>query len=137
MAKAFHTTTRAGKQRSHGVFRLVDANASAPSPTKREPDLIDAIAADIAADLREYIRDMYPKAIEAASTSFLTSIGNRVRNKVEATLRGPQDEDEVRRRLDENARHRRRVARLRDTRWEEHSPEAAVASIMAGDEVDG
>lgn len=110
--------------------------AGKKAPAKRDPDLIDAIAADIGAELAHYIRTMYPQAVEAASSTFLTSVRNHTRTQVEAMLRGPQDEAEIRKRLEERARHRRRVARGHDTAWEQQPVEAAIA-YAKGDEIDG
>jgi hypothetical protein len=117
--------------------------AFAASPARVGGDLIAAIAADMAAEIRAYVRDMYPGAAEAGGASFLTSIGNHVRSDIEAVLRGPQDEASIRERLDRRARHRREIARLRRlgdqaqaARGHAGATEAIIGALVAPQEID-
>ena len=49
-------------------------------------ELIKAIAADIGTDMVAYIEVMYPKAIEATSSTFKTSVRNHIYNQVMAAI---------------------------------------------------
>ena len=128
---------------SSDQIKTTPALAAATPPARAGGDLIDAIAADIAADLRAYVRRMYPRAVDEYGTGLLTSIGNHVRGDLEALLRGPQDEAAIRERLDWRARHRRELARLQKlgdqaeaARGHAGATEAIIGALVAPQEID-
>ena len=69
-------------------------------------DIIKEIALDIGKEVASHIETMYPKAVEAASSTFLLSVRNCVYNEIMASLE-VIDEDAIRSRLDERRKFRR------------------------------
>lgn len=69
-------------------------------------ELVKAIAEDIGADTAAYIEVMYPKAVEAASSSFKTSVRNHIYNQIMAAIE-VNDEGEVIARLADRKKFRR------------------------------
>jgi hypothetical protein len=69
-----------------------------PAPLSR--DIIKEIAIDIGKEVAAHIETMYPKAVEATSSTFLLSVRNCVYNQIMAALE-TIDEDEIRRRLED------------------------------------
>lgn len=70
-------------------------------------DVIKLIAMDIGKEVASHIETMYPKAVEAASSTFLLSVRNCVHNEIMAAL-GEIEEEAILRRLEERKQFRRR-----------------------------
>lgn len=69
-------------------------------------DLIKQIAMDIGKDTVAYIEVMYPKAIEAASSTFKLSVRNHIFNQIMAAIE-VTDEGPVKARLQERKQFRK------------------------------
>ncbi len=88
-------------------------DASAPAPIEKKPEdpwskeLIQAIAMDIGKETVAYIEVMYPKAIEATSSTFKLSIRNCIYNQIMAAIE-VNDEGEITARLQERKTFRRK-----------------------------
>lgn len=72
------------------------------------PDLVKAMAMDIGKEVAAYIERMYPKAVEATSSTFLTSLRNCVYNEIIATL-GHHSISEIEQWLEIRKRERRKL----------------------------
>lgn len=68
--------------------------------------LVKEIAMDIGKDTVAYIEVMYPKAIEATSSTFKLSIRNHIYNQIMAAIE-VTDEGKIRARLQDRKRFRR------------------------------
>jgi hypothetical protein len=75
-------------------------------PTPLSRDIIKEIALDIGKEVAAHIETMYPKAVEAASSTFLLSVRNCTYNQIMAALE-TIDEDAIRQRLEDRKRFRR------------------------------
>jgi hypothetical protein len=80
-------------QYNEGALPPVTAPHDAQGPWDRE--LVKAIAMDIGKDMVAYIEVMYPKAIEATSSTFKLSVRNHIHNQVMAAIE-LRDEADVR-----------------------------------------
>lgn len=88
---------------------LTKIDPQAPKLTEREPwsrDVVKQIATDIGKDTVAYIEVMYPKAIEATSSSFKLSVRNHIHNQVMSAIELPT-EDAVSDWLASRKKHRR------------------------------
>lgn len=81
-------------------------------PTIYTKDLVREIAMDIGKAVAHHIETMYPKAVEAASSTFLLSVRNSVHNEIIAAIQ-VNDEGAIIARLRERKKHRRKINRLR------------------------
>lgn len=70
-------------------------------------ELVKEIAMDIGKDVCAYVEVMYPRAVEATSSTFLLSLRNSIYNEIMAALDGPMEEASIRARLAERKRFRR------------------------------
>lgn len=70
--------------------------------------LVKEIAMDIGKDVALHIEVMYPRAIEATSSTFLLSVRNSIHNQIMAALDGPIDEESIRKRLADRKAWRKR-----------------------------
>ncbi|QCO00540.1 hypothetical protein D3093_35440 (plasmid) [Azospirillum argentinense] len=88
-------------------------------------ELIKAIAMDIGKDVVAYVEVMYPKAVEATSSTFKLSLRNCVYNEIMAALE-VIDADEIRTRLEERKKFRRQWTKTyRDLRKKDGGSAAA------------
>jgi hypothetical protein len=78
--------------------------AEAPAPLSR--DIIKEIAMDIGKEVVAHIEVQYPKAVAAASSTFLLSVRNCTYNQIMAALE-VIDEDAIRTRLERRKSFRR------------------------------
>lgn len=62
----------------------IDAEPRAEGPWSKE--LVKAIAMDIGKEIAAYIEVMYPKAVEATSSTFLLSVRNSIYNEIMAAI---------------------------------------------------
>lgn len=69
-------------------------------------ELIKEIAMDIGKEVAAYIEAMYPKAVEAASSSFLLSVRNSIYNEIMAAIE-INDEGQIKARLQDRKKFRR------------------------------
>jgi len=69
-------------------------------------DVVKEIAMDIGKEVASHIETMYPKAVEAASSTFLLSVRNCVYNEIMAALE-TIDEQAIRDRLEVRRKFRR------------------------------
>jgi hypothetical protein len=81
------------------------APANPPAPISR--DIVKQIAMDIGKEVASHIEVMYPKAVEATSSTFLLSVRNCVHNEIMAALE-TIDEEAILHRLEERRAFRRR-----------------------------
>lgn len=81
-------------------------------PTIYTKDLVREIAMDIGKAVAHHIETMYPKAVEAASSTFLLSVRNSVHNEIVAAIQ-VNDEGAIIARLQARKKHRRKINRLR------------------------
>ncbi len=99
--------------------------ATADDPRKA---LIKAIALDIGKDTVAYVEYMYPQAVSATSSTFKLSLRNHIYNQIMAALE-VTDEDEVLKRLQERAKHRREFKAFwkknQETDWEAYRAKMA------------
>jgi hypothetical protein len=58
----------------------------APSAPGWSKELVQAIAMDIGKEVAAYIEVMYPKAVEATSSTFLLSVRNSIYNEIMAAI---------------------------------------------------
>lgn len=77
-----------------------------PSPPLSR-DLVKEIAMDIGKEVAAHIEVMYPKAVEAASSTFLLSVRNCTYNEIMAALE-TIDEEAIRERLKTRKSFRRK-----------------------------
>lgn len=70
-------------------------------------DIIKEIAMDIGKEVAAHIETMYPKAVQAESSTFLLSVRNCTYNQIMAAL-DTVDEVAIRERLAAHKQHRRR-----------------------------
>ncbi|MFH5926412.1 hypothetical protein [Roseomonas xinghualingensis] len=82
-----------------------------PEPRPIARDLVKEIAMDIGKAVAEHIERMYPKAVEAASSTFLLSVRNCTHNEIMAALE-TTDENAIRARLARRQKDRRELRRM-------------------------
>ncbi len=82
----------------------VPAPAEQPIPR----DLLKDLAMDVGKEVAAYIERMYPKAVEAVSNTFLSSVRNCVHNEIVATM-GLSSIGEIEQRLAQRKRDRRQL----------------------------
>lgn len=87
------------------------ANLPALPPRPIPPDLVKEMAMDIGKEVAAYIERMYPKAVEATSSTFLLSVRNSIYNEIIAAI-GTSDADEIAARLADRKVARRRLRAL-------------------------
>ena len=78
-----------------------------------ERDVVKLIAMDIGKAVADHIDSMYPKAVAAASSTFLLSVRNTTYNEIMAALK-TTDEDEIRERLRRRKKERAAMKRMRN-----------------------
>ena len=83
-----------------------------PATISPSEALVREIAMDIGKAVVHHIETMYPAAIEATSSTFKLSVRNTVYNEIVAAIK-VIDEEDIRARLVERKRHRRRINALR------------------------
>lgn len=88
-------------------MKNVPALLSQPIPR----DLVKEMAMDIGKEVAAYIERMYPKAVEAASSSFLLSLRNHTYNEIIAAI-GTSDAGEIEARLKDRKLARRQLRAL-------------------------
>lgn len=94
-------------------------SSSEPSGVPWSKELIKEIAMDIGKDTVAYVEVMYPKAIEATSSSFKLSLRNHIYNQIMAAIE-VNDAGEIKAMLAASKKHRRewlgmyRKMRLKD-----------------------
>lgn len=86
---------------------MPDGRTNLPAPVEISRALVREIAMDIGKEVAAHIETMYPKAVEAASSTFLLSVRNCVHNEIIAAL-DTVDETAIRERLERRKRDRRR-----------------------------
>ncbi len=81
-------------------------------PAKIQPpipkDIVKEIAMDIGKQVAHHVKTMYPKAVEATSSTFLLSVRNTTYNAIMAALDVTEEED-IKDRLEKNRKHRRYI----------------------------
>ncbi len=80
------------------------SNESNSGPWDRE--LVKAIAMDIGKEVAAYIEVMYPKAVEATSSTFLLSVRNSIYNEIMAAIE-VNDQGQIGARLQDRKKFRR------------------------------
>lgn len=75
-------------------------------------DVIDAMAYEIGSALCDYIREMYPAAVEATASTFLTSVRNHVRNDIMDAAKNTTPET-VENWIARRLKHRAKLAEIR------------------------
>lgn len=91
---------------------MADNQTTLPALPKREVeplsrDVIKEIAMDIGKEVAAHIETMYPKAVEATSSTFLLSVRNCTYNEIMAALE-TIDEAAIRERLEARKQFRRK-----------------------------
>lgn len=71
-------------------------------------DLLKDLAMDVGKEVAAYIERMYPKAVEATSSTFLLSVRNCIHNEIVATM-GLSSIGEIEQRLERRKRERRQL----------------------------
>ena len=84
------------------------ANLPALPPQPIPPDLVKEMAMDIGKEVAAYIERMYPKSVEAASSTFLLSVRNCIYNQIIDAI-GTSDVGEIERRLIRRKAQRRKL----------------------------
>jgi hypothetical protein len=85
--------------------RVVMRNLPAVPHKPLPKDIIKEIAMDIGKEVAHYIEHMYPKAVEAASSTFLLSVRNSIYNEIMASIE-VNDEGKIIARLQKNKKLR-------------------------------
>jgi len=85
-----------------------DLAVLAPPEQPIPRDLLKDLALDVGKEVAAYIERMYPKAVEAASSTFLLSVRNCVHNEIVATM-GLYSVGEIEQRLAQRKRDRRQL----------------------------
>jgi hypothetical protein len=91
------------------IMRPGFGEVAEPPPHFDEPwskELVEAIAMDIGKDTVAYIEVMYPKAIEATSSTFKLSVRNHIYNQIMAAIE-VTDEGQIKARLQDRKKFRR------------------------------
>lgn len=108
---------------------------SPPPPAVREDapwskEIVQAIAMDIGKDMVAYIEVMYPKAIEATSSTFKLSVRNHIHNQVMEAIK-LRDAESVEAWLTVRKKHRREwlVAYRRIRKMDEVEPTDDVTKL--------
>lgn len=83
-----------------------------PATISPSEALVREIAMDIGKAVVHHIETMYPAAIEATPSTFRLSVRNSVYNEIVAAIK-VIDEEDIRARLVERKKHRRRISGLR------------------------
>jgi hypothetical protein len=96
-----------------------------------DKELISEIAMDIGKSVAQYIDWMYPKAVEAASSSFLLAVRNSIHNEIMAAIE-LNDEGQIIDRLKDRKKWRRGFNKLRKI-TKEASPENAAETLAKMD----
>lgn len=85
------------------------AIALPPAPNHSIPrDLLKDLAMDVGKEVAVYIERMYPKAVEATSSTFLLAVRNCIHNEIVATM-GLSSVGEIERRLEWRKKDRRQL----------------------------
>lgn len=98
-------------------------------------ELVKEIAMDVGKDVCGYVEWMYPKAVEATSSTFLLSLRNSIHNQIMAALDGPTDEVSIRERLAARKTWRRKFKALwkKGREMPEHAWESAATHEMGAE----
>jgi hypothetical protein len=88
---------------------LLDDTRNNEVPWSRE--LVEQIAKDVGAAVAHHISIMYPAAVAATPSTFLTSVRNCVRNEIMAAV-AVSDADQIEARLKDRKAHRRRISTM-------------------------
>lgn len=86
---------------------MLKSESILPALPEMSRQLVGEIAMDIGKEVASHIETMYPKAVEAASSTFLLSVRNCVYNEIMAALE-TIDEASIRARLEARKRFRRK-----------------------------
>jgi hypothetical protein len=84
-----------------------EPHSTLPARLDLSRELVKEIAMDIGKEVASHIETMYPKAVAAASSTFLLSVRNCVFNEIIAAL-DTIDEEAIRNRLEVRKRFRRK-----------------------------
>lgn len=96
--------------------KIVPATIEPEAPIDAKA-MMEAIAWDIGREMVAYIEVMYPKAIEATSSTFKTSIRNGIHNQIMAAFEFRGDVNQIAMRLKDRKEFRRQwVAAYRKIR---------------------
>lgn len=90
-----------------GVARQLSDGQSTSSGGPWDRELVKAIAMDIGKEVAAYIEVMYPKAVEATSSTFLLSVRNSIYNEIMAAI-DVNDAGQITGRIKERKEFRRR-----------------------------
>jgi hypothetical protein len=115
---------------SHSETTALAIPTSTEQPIPR--DLLKDLALDVGKEVAAYIERMYPRAVEAASSTFLLAVRNRVHNEIVETM-GLSSIGEIEQRLARRKQERRQLRAVwkaaRTVKVGEHGK---VDDILAG-----